>query len=195
MDSNLMAGLRRIKRYIEESQVGSVGCFRLGDLILGAIALWYDVSMGHAHPTKGAATGHKLYGHYHEMLKRCTNPNYPDYPNYGGRGISICARWLPGQSFAQGFWNFVEDMGCKPFPKAEVDRIDVDGNYTPSNCRWATKQQQIENRRLVRDSRIRNAEILADRERGMSWAELGKKYDLSSAQVSRRLQRARKYAA
>lgn len=73
------------------------------------------------------------------MRARCNNPKNHDYVDYGGRGISICARW---NSFA----NFFADMGPRP-PGLTVDRIDVNGNYEPGNCRWATSITQARNKR------------------------------------------------
>lgn len=79
------------------------------------------------------------------MVKRCTNPKDVAYQHYGGRGITVCSRWL--ESY-EAFW---EDMGRRPSADHSLDRIDVDGDYEPSNCRWATKQQQMQNmRRTVR---------------------------------------------
>jgi len=75
------------------------------------------------------------------MRQRCYNPNSPQYPNYGGRGISICERW-------NDFNTFVQDMGPRPDGHS-IDRIDVDGNYEPSNCRWATNSEQLSNRRPI----------------------------------------------
>lgn len=72
------------------------------------------------------------------MKKRCTNPNSRNYKRYGGRGITVCERW-------QSFENFFSDMGKKPSPEHSIDRINNDGNYEPSNCRWATRIQQREN--------------------------------------------------
>ncbi|MDM2823167.1 hypothetical protein OGX96_19035 [Citrobacter sp. Cpo100] len=80
---------------------------------------------------------------YSSMKDRCTNPNSPSYPNYGGRGIKICDRWLERQN---GFKNFMYDMGLKK-EGLSLDRIDVDGNYEPSNCRWADYYTQANNRR------------------------------------------------
>jgi hypothetical protein len=84
------------------------------------------------------------YQRWHSMRKRCLDPNCPAYKNYGGRGIRICKRW-------QHYKNFLSDMGRCP-PGKSLDRINNDGDYEPSNCRWATPSQQNRNRRpLKRD--------------------------------------------
>lgn len=74
------------------------------------------------------------------MKARCLNPNDDRFLDYGGRGITICDRWL------ESFENFYADMGDPP-DKCSIDRIDVNGNYEPSNCRWATQSQQCNNKR------------------------------------------------
>lgn len=89
---------------------------------------------------------HPLYSRWKGMLQRCSDPNSIHYSMYGGRGISVCSRWLG----ADGFWNFVSDVGEKPFAGASIDRIDPNGNYEPSNCRWATPKEQGGNTRSNR---------------------------------------------
>ena len=84
---------------------------------------------------------HPLYGTWSAMKRRTSNPNAWDYKYYGGRGIKVCERWR------ESFEAFVEDMGEKPSPKHSIDRMDNDGIYEPSNCRWATPSQQLINRR------------------------------------------------
>ena len=75
------------------------------------------------------------------MKNRCNNKNVDNYRFYGGRGIKICKRW--DESFKQ----FLEDMGTKPSPEFTIDRIDVNGDYEPGNCRWADKETQFSNTR------------------------------------------------
>lgn len=90
------------------------------------------------------------------MIRRCTDPGVKSFPHYGARGIKVCDRW----SGPDGFANFIADMGPRP-AGTSIDRVDVDGHYEPSNCRWATPTTQSRNRRFtlgedaVRDIRRR----------------------------------------
>lgn len=104
----------------------SCGCLRLGKA--------KNVTHGH---TQGARSD--TYRSWEGMKNRCLNPNYSRYSDYGGRGITVCERWMV-------FANFLEDMGERP-PGKSLDRVDNLVGYTPENCKWSTAKEQAANRR------------------------------------------------
>jgi len=114
---------------LTKSRVRSCGCLRLDGLLAR--------STKHGHNRKGIRSVE--YGAWANMIDRCENPARPEYHRYGGRGITVCKAWR--DSFAA----FFADMGKRP-NGAELDRKDNEGNYEPSNCRWADKVTQSNNR-------------------------------------------------
>ena len=103
----------------------------------------YHMFMVHGDPlSRGypSAGNTPEYRTWVNMKQRCYNKNVKAYPRYGGRGITVCDRWM------HDFRTFLKDMGYKPFPRAQIDRIDNDGNYEPANCRWVTALENIRNR-------------------------------------------------
>ena len=127
-----------IKSYFGNAIIGtgttaSCGCKR------GVLVAESRTSHGHASGGKLS----KTYRSWTAMRIRCTHPGTNGYHNYGGRGITICAQW-------KTFAGFLADMGEAPSEKHTIDRIDVNGNYEPDNCRWVTQEVQDTNKRTTR---------------------------------------------
>lgn len=91
----------------------------------------------HGHNQNGEWS--KTYNRWHSMIQRCTNTNNKRYKDYGGRGITVCHRWMK-------FENFLADMGETP-PGLQIDRIKNDLGYSKENCRWVTSKEQQRNKR------------------------------------------------
>lgn len=85
----------------------------------------------------------RIYSIWKNMKERCRNKNKSNYKYYGGRGISVCDKWI------NSFKNFYEDMGDPTTNKHSIDRINTNGNYEPNNCKWSTQSEQCINKRPI----------------------------------------------
>jgi hypothetical protein len=117
-----------IAREVTCGKTKSCGCFRRAKAIAG--------NTKHGHAKRNRAS--REYVCWAGMIDRCEDPKAESYTRYGGRGITVCARW-------KIFENFLADMGLKPSREHSIERNNVDGNYEPSNCRWATRSEQMNN--------------------------------------------------
>lgn len=111
-----------------------------GNLTVGTTKSCGCIQLRNSHKhgeTKNGGTTE--YRSWTKMKARCLNPNVRDYHHYGGRGITICDRWL------NSYEAFLEDMGRAPSPQHSIDRKNVNGNYEKDNCRWATDEEQANN--------------------------------------------------
>jgi len=109
---------------------------------------------------------------------RCYDKNYCLFHRYGGRGITMCNRWL------YSFKNFYKDMGTKPFAKAQIDRIDNDGNYEPSNCHWVTNAENCQNSSRAKLTMKEANEIRKRyKDGGITKKELGLIYGISNTNI------------
>ena len=117
----------------------------------------------------------KLYSVYNNMKHRCNDINHYAYKYYGFRGIKVCDRWL------ESFENFLEDMKDTYQPGLTIDRINNDGNYEPSNCRWSTSTEQNRNQRTTKLT----LELANDiRNSNLTYKKLSEYYNVSLMTIS-----------
>jgi AP2 domain. len=141
---------------IKRGKIESCGCLHSEMLI--------KRNYVHGHSAKGKFTYE--YHSWASMIQRCENEKRNNFKYYGGRGIKVCDRWK------NSFENFLEDMGPRPSKNHTLDRIDVNGNYEPSNCRWVDKSNQSRNQRVRSDNRLGIKGIRFDKSSGKYQARI-----------------------
>jgi hypothetical protein len=132
-----------------------------------------------AHYSRVGRAKQPLYNTWHGALRRCYNEECKSYPEYGGRGITVCDRWLDTEN---GYANFLADMGPRP-AGFSLDRIDNDEGYSPENCRWADPATQARNRRnsWIKLSGEDVLEVFRLRDEGMTLKAIGDLYGASES--------------
>lgn len=133
------------------------------------------------HNKKHNLSYNAAYFCWHGMISRCYNEQDPSFERYGGRGITVCDRWHFGKTGRYALECFIEDMGERPSPEHTLDRIDNKGNYEPKNVRWATKEQQANNRSCVN--------LIAYDGKEMSIAQWAKFLNINSHLIRDRMRR------
>ena len=149
--------IERIAKAVRSGNTKSCGCAKRDAVVARNKA-----------SAKHGMTGTRSHTAWINMQERCLNPNHSSYHRYGGRGVQICKRWL------ETFQNFYDDMGDPP-EGMSLDRIDVEGDYEPGNCRWATSEEQANNRannRVIEFAGKKQTIAQWAREVGMSRAAL-----------------------
>lgn len=149
-DPHIIKTMRGVKKCMIDgcNGVGRMGGNGLRSFTKGYCERHYQKFMKYGDPLHiesivGENRGkHPLYMTYHAMKDRCYNPTTEGYKYYGERGIKVCNRWLG----LRGFDAFCKDVGDRPSEKHSIDRIDVNGNYEPTNCRWSLAKEQCRNK-------------------------------------------------
>jgi len=140
--------------YLRSGHTKSCGC------------LVIDVITKHGHSKEPE------YAVWYSLVKRCTDPKSHAYENYGGRGITVCKRWLE-------YENFIKDMGYRPSAKHSIERVKNNKGYSKSNCKWATSKEQMNNTRWNRILRYNGVSMNISQ-----WAE---KINIKRATVDSRI--------
>lgn len=145
---------------LKNGRISSCGCYRT-DRIRDA-------------NTKHGMCGTPTHKAWISMIDRCYQPKDTSYPNYGGRGITVCERWL--EPSGQGFMNFLEDMGELP-DGLSLDRINPRDNYSPENCRWVDTSHQSFNQRLRVTNKSGKTGVNFNKKRNNWEARITKNYE------------------
>lgn len=164
-------------KWICKCDCGSICSIRVDRLIDGSAKSCgcYQREIAKKSKYKHGMAKTKIYDIWSAMKSRCSNPNFKEYSNYGGRGITVCDEWR--YSFEK-FRDWSIENGYKE--GLTIDRIDVNGNYCPENCRWATRYEQNRNKRDNRFLTLNGRKMVLK-----DWSiELGIKYSTLSNRIS-----------
>lgn len=150
-------------------------CGNLTEVLQGHLTSGHTKSCGCSHIKHGKCNA-RLYNIYDNIKQRCYTKTNPNYKNYGGRGIKVCDEWV---NDFQAFYNWAMNNGYND--NLTIDRIDVNGNYEPNNCRWVDRKQQSRNRRSNHNYTIYGITHCL-----MDWCEI---YNVNYGTVQSRLDR------